>query len=415
MRGGRLRGRQIVVLIVALGILIEIPLLGYVLTRNDGNATVVAPSDSTSGGSLRGLTLHPVAGTFKPDNTTLTGCADQRCYEQAYGNIAYRQGPKAAFTLVQKQFGAGADPSCHRIVHAIGAASLARNEGNVAKTFAEGAATCWSGYYHGVLERAFVKVRSFTADALGDKARSLCTDPGVRASRWLTFQCLHGLGHGLMITTAYQLPLSLKVCKRLQTHWDRSSCKGGVFMENVLTSYGGQSPWVRDDDLLYPCTVVAEEDKYNCYQQAGTRILRVIGEDWEATAELCAEAEADYTGICFRSYGQNASVRASRSPRPTVATCAIAKPYGGEPDCIRAAASDIAGAVGARGGARLCEIASVEVRGTCYHAIGRMIGNLHLTRPAREAACRAITGSARFLAECVRGSRRTVAAPEIVR
>ncbi len=410
----RLTGRRLLFFIVALGILIEIPLAFYILGRDGSGPRVVQGQPGLGGAST--LPLHPIAGTFKPDGRKLANCSDQACFEQAYGNVAYHQGAKAAIALVERQFAAGADPNCHRIVHAVGAASLARNEGNVARTFAEGSSTCWSGYYHGVLERAFVNVRSYDPDALGAKSRGLCSDQQVRASSWLSYQCLHGLGHGLMITTGYRLPLSLKVCKRLATAWDRTSCKGGVFMENILTSYGGQSPWVRDDDPLYPCNWVAREDKYTCYQQATTRILRVVGLDWQKVAQTCAEVEDDWATTCFGSFGQNASVVAVRRPAKILKTCAVTRPYGGEAECIRYAAMDIAGTYsGGKEAAVLCETSSPELRGRCYEAIGLMLRHLRTTKAERRAECRSITSVQRYVAQCDRGTTRKSTIPGLAR
>jgi hypothetical protein len=412
VRRARLRVWHWVALIVALAVLVEIPLVAYILTRDDEPSFAIETNADASRGATDTLPLHPMAGNFEPDDTTIAGCTQQTCYEQAYGNIAFREGPKAALALVEKQYAGGADPNCHRIVHVIGAAALTRNDGNVARTFAEGSSTCWSGYYHGVLERAFLEVESFDADTLGAKSRSLCADRQVRASSWLSYQCLHGLGHGLMITTGYRLPLSLDVCRRLATDWDRTSCKGGVFMENFLTSYGGQSPWVRDDDPLYPCNWVAEGDKYTCYQQATTRIIRVVGLDWEKIAQTCTGAEPNWIDTCFGSFGQNASVQGFRKPEAIVATCAVARPYGGEQECIRYAAMDIAGTYsGGKEAAALCEISAVDLRGDCYEAIGHMLRYLRSTNAERRTECRALTSDERHVSRCISGTTKTATIP----
>jgi hypothetical protein len=412
MRRGRLRGWHLVVLIVVLAVLVEIPLVAYILTRGDDASVAIETNGNASETATSTLPLHPTAVKFEPDDTTLAECTEQTCYEQAYGNIAYREGPEAAFAVVERQYPGGADPDCHRIVHMIGAAALTRNDGNVAKTFAEGSSTCWSGYYHGVLVRAFQDVHSFDADALGAKSRSLCSDQQVRESPWLSYQCLHGLGHGLMITTGYELPLSLDVCRGLETDWDQTSCKGGVFMENFVTSFGSQSPWVRNDDPLYPCNWVDEGDKYTCYQQATTRIIRVVGLDWEKIAQACAGAEPRWIDTCFGSFGQNASVQGSREPERIVATCAIARPHGGEQECIRYAAMDVAGTYsGGKEAAVLCDRSAAELRGVCYEAIGRMLRYLRSTTAERRAECRALTSDERLVARCIAGTTKTAAIP----
>ena len=411
-----MRGRYLVFVIVAAGILIEIPLIGYFLSRsNEPSSAAITTRNSLPAGSSS-LPLHPVAGKFKPDHTTLASCTEQTCFEQAYGNIAYYQGPKAAFALIEKQYAGGADPSCHRVVHMVGAATLARNHGNVARTFAEGSSLCWSGYYHGVLERAFANVKSYDAKSLAAKSRALCSDPQVRASSWLTYQCLHGLGHGLMITTGLQLPLSLNVCRLLHGAWDQTACKGGVFMENFITSYGGKSPYVRDDDPLYPCDWVREADKYTCYQQATTRIIRVVGTDWAKIAKICSRAERRWVTTCFGSLGQNASSLGFRKPSNIIRTCAFARPYGGERECIRYAAMDIAGTYsGGTQASRLCTRASADLRGSCYEAIGRMLRHLRNTPTARRNECRSIAARTTYVAQCEAGSTKQASIPGLTR
>ncbi|TFH19625.1 MAG: hypothetical protein E4H03_13545, partial [Myxococcales bacterium] len=181
-------------------------------------------------GSIGGM-FHPVAGEFEPDTTTLEDCrADTGCLMQAFGNIAYRRGPKPALALFEERL--ATDPevekNCHRIVHTIGSAAFKRYRGSVARTFSQGSATCVSGYYHGILERAFLGISS-TAHLVA-VARSLCAGGDLRRRGFLDYQCRHGLGHGLMIQTGYDLPLTLSVCARLGTGWDRKACASGSFM-----------------------------------------------------------------------------------------------------------------------------------------------------------------------------------------
>jgi hypothetical protein len=219
-----------------------------------------------------------------------------------------------------------------------------------------------------------------------------------------------------MITTGLQLPLSLDVCRELNGLWEQTSCKGGVFMENFVTSYGGQSPYVRDDDPLYPCDWVAEIDKYTCYQQATTRIIRVVGLDWDKIAAICAQAERKWITTCFGSFGQNVSVNNSRDPGEIIPTCAVARKYGGERECIRYAAMDIAGTYsGGKEAAVLCDKASAPLRGSCFEAIGRMLRHLRSTVPQRQAACREITSNASYIAQCLSGSTKTSSIPGLTR
>jgi hypothetical protein len=391
-----------------------VPLAGAiaaaVLLLSGGDESERAAAGGSGGGVREALPLHPVAGTFAPDETALVDCGDgdQLCYEQAFGNIAYYDGPKASLDLFDAAIADGGpvEKGCHRIAHAIGSASLARNDGNVARTFAEGRASCWSGYYHGVLERALVDVKDYSVASLGAVARDLCDDAEVREIRWLLYQCIHGLGHGLMIATGYDLPRSLDTCERLSSNWDRTSCKGGVFMENISTSYGVRSKWVKGaEDPVYPCQVVEEDDKLYCYLMVTSHVLRVLDWDWGRTAEICSQVEVGWVDTCFQSFGRDASGSTRQSPERILELCAVAAPYGGEDNCISAAAKDMT-ANYARGteAAGLCEQAPAEHRGGCYYAIGSIMGSFRATDAEREADCRALTKDERLVTQCLRGA-----------
>ena len=344
---------------------------------------------------------HPVAGTFQPDNTTLEECGeDGGCYEQAFGNLAYESGPKLAMarfaTLMAQR--KPVESNCHRIAHTIGSAALARFDGNVAETFAAGASTCWSGYYHGVLERAFVGAGSFAE--LGRRARRLCDDAGIRSTTWMAYQCVHGLGHGLMIQTGYALPSSLEICDRLATDWDRTSCHGGVFMENISSSYGVRSKWIRDDDPVYPCPAVKEQYKLYCYLMVTSRILELNGYDFPDAAARCARVERNWVSTCYQSLGRDASGHTRQDPQQILAICTGAAP--GASDCIYGAARDMT-ANYARGdeAAGLCRIVPITDRPRCYNGIGTIVASFGGEQATRKACA---TVAAAYVRDCLEGA-----------
>ena len=389
--------------IAALGLLgfaaLAVAALAVAVIANGGSGA--APPQATA------LPLHPVAGNFKPDDTTLLECSTSTCFEQAFGNIAYREGPKVALALFDDRIAKSGDNSeCHRIAHAIGAASLTRYGGDVARTFAEGSSSCFSGYYHGVLERSLAKVKSYKPAVLGRVVRGLCKELRSRAVAWPGYHCLHGLGHGLMITTGYSLPLSLDVCNRLSTDWDRTACKSGAFMENISTSYGVRSRWLRDDDPVYPCNWVARDDKLKCYEIVTSRILPVVDWDWDKTAQMCASVEKGWASACFRSLGRDAAGTTKFEADEIVERCAFARPYGGEGSCIAGAALATTGAfTSAERSSVLCSTVPMDFRDRCYYAIGAVLRHFTGTSVEREADCRSITTNRRYLARCISGTR----------
>ena len=95
--------------------------------------------------------------------------------------------------------------------------------------------TCNSGYYHGVLQ---VALAGLPRNVVVKKSQHLCSAPAVNTEEFLLYQCVHGLGHGLMIYSGDDLPWSLRTCHKLLTDFDRVSCTGGVFMQNLDTTMG---------------------------------------------------------------------------------------------------------------------------------------------------------------------------------
>ena len=389
--------------------------LGAVAVVGAGTAAALAlrggdpPSDPAHGAGDATVNPHPVAGNFKPNGTELADCRaeDARCYEQAFGNLAYERGPKEAMAAFDRAMRTerAVEAGCHRIAHTIGSAALARFDGNVAKAFALGSASCWSGYYHGILERAFTGVSG--VDELGQAARRVCDDPDIRQTTFLAYQCVHGLGHGLMIRSGYDVPFSLSICDRLATDWDQTSCTGGVFMENISSTYGVKSKWLRDDDPVYPCPVVKERHKLYCYLMVTSRMNELNGFDWAKTADACRGVERDWVATCFESYGRDASGFTRQDPDAVARICALAKRHAAS--CVYGAARDMtSNYANGRRASQLCRLVDRPVRAQCYYGIGTILGNLAAGERDRRSSCLAVTPGA-YMKSCLAGAGVRVA------
>jgi cytochrome c553 len=354
-------------------------------------------SGEDAGGAAEGIAaIKP----FKPNTQRLEGCLDADCRRQAFGNVAFREGPKPALQLFQEKL--REDPveaDCHRIAHTIGAASLQHHDGNVGRALAEGNGICASGYYHGLLEW---KLAGVPKDEVASVARNVCNQTRSISSSFVYYQCVHGLGHGLMLYTRYDLPGALRLCHRLATDFDRVSCSGGVFMENQQSSYGITSPWLKKDDLLYPCGMVSDADKTYCYLLVTSQILPRVGWNWKKTADWCRRSEEGFVDLCFQSYGRDASGNSRQDPAKARALCANAG--SGERECIFGAVRDILNTDPSDlGAARLCELAKPDHRSYCAFGIGSIVAVKHSAPAAKRDDCRRFLPG-RYFADCLRGA-----------
>jgi hypothetical protein len=351
--------------------------------------------------------FHPIAGRFDPDRTKLGDChgGDMRCFEQAFGNLAYRSGPKPALELFDRRIALDKTVAidCHRIAHMIGSAALAYFRGNVAQAYSHGSATCASGYFHGILERAFASVHSEAG--LVHAARTLCRGAGVRRRGFLDYQCTHGLGHGLMIQTGYDLPTALSVCGHLQTRWDEVSCTGGVFMENGSTVYGMRSPWLKQTDPIYPCAAVGLRDRASCYLRVTTQILRINHFDWGDTARRCRAIGPRWQTYCFRSYGRDAANFVGGNAAKVLHLCAVTRGWAGQ--CLYGAARSVADHdARAPRAAAMCSGAPNGEKPSCFAGVGVVVGLLHPSDASRLQACRSLASP--YVAACLGAARAEV-------
>lgn len=213
---------------------------------------------------------------------------------------------------------------CHPVVHAIGRETY-RLKGNIHDSFSACDQTCHSGCYHGSVERFLRGDELYSqtdkhpsAAELKQKAALAC-DPNIPAR--LRFQCLHGLGHALMFFSRYRLLPSLEACDALPEDWSRSSCYGGVFMENVFNA----TPESRDlspTDFHYPCNKVDTRHRGECYVMQTSRMIE-MGLATDEIFQECGKA-GDFRGQCMLSVGRDLSneVRTGRT-RAAAQKCEI--------------------------------------------------------------------------------------------
>jgi mono/diheme cytochrome c family protein len=356
--------------------------------------------------SESGTTKPSLVVAFKPDGRSLGDCqeGDAGCYIQAFGNLAYKDGPKVALGELARDIETtpAVEQVCHPIAHVIGAASLLHFDGNTGKALAEGDPTCGSGFYHGVLQS---KLAGVPKSRVASVARTVCSGVRSQSSFFVYYQCVHGLGHGLMLYTRDDLPAALKLCHRLADDFDRVSCTGGVFMENQQPSFGGRSKWLRDDEPLYPCNIVSRFDKLYCYLMVTSQILPRNNWNWKATANLCRQSEADFVAYCFQSYGRDASGSSRQEPAAIRRICAQAG--SGQRECVFGAVRDILNnQPNDPRGKQLCEMVGTAFRPYCFFGIGTMIATQYGTPADREKACRGVA-SGEALKQCVTGAAGT--------
>jgi len=279
------------------------------------NSAAFAQQSTPSASSL------PAAQAIKSCLNNIRGA---ECLDQLFGEALKQHSTLELMQLIQRL--ENEDPEirrdCHPVVHAIGRETY-RIKGNIHDSFAACDQTCHSGCYHGSVERflrgekLYAEVGRHPSTAELKQKAALACDPKLPVR--LRFQCLHGLGHALMFFSRYQLLPSLQACDALPEDWSRSSCYGGVFMENVFNA----TPESRDlspIDYHYPCNKLAHQYRSECYVMQTSRMTE-LGLATERIFEECDRA-GEYRRQCMLSVGRDLSndVRLGNS-RETAQKC----------------------------------------------------------------------------------------------
>lgn len=319
----------------------------------------------------------------------------------------------------------------HAYAHAIGLAAFTTPE-EVGEVFATCTPAYQSGCYHGVIQSYFVDHAAAHGDHLDEATvDGLCeAQRGDQDDQWLLFQCAHGMGHGLLMLSGHHLPSALELCDLVSDPWERESCYGGAFMENIVhvtmphhgtgrppaaptssQEHGDHAamaqtvaersdfPPLKKEDPFYPCTVL--EDRYlpACYQMQTSAVLYFNGQNLEATARLCGTVPEAVRPTCFQSLGRDISSITLQDHQRAMRLCAIA-PDDYEPWCHIGYAKNLVDVTAdADDGFEYCRLLPAgESKRTCYVAIGEQIWVLTDSNERRIEMCRSAEDG--FVAAC---------------
>ncbi len=292
---------------------------------------------------------------------------DYACYQKRYRELVLGSGVEAAFVELKDEHTKDefVRDNCHQLTHVIGRAA-AELYGDLPTTYGWGDGFCMAGYYHGAMEAVVAKIG---ADQILQVADTLCSEMGERQRHsFLHYDCAHGLGHGFMGVLGNELFESLEACDALMDGWEREHCYNGVFMENLPDSDNRSHPskYLKEDQPLYPCTVVEDRYKTQCYQKQTSYALKTQDRDFAKVFELCSTVEDAYRPTCYQSLGRDASGNSSSDVAKTRAACMQGQDYEARSNCVIGAVKDFISYYHSdRQASELCESFEADLREVC--------------------------------------------------
>jgi hypothetical protein len=299
-----------------------------------------------------------------------------KCYKNELTSIINQHNPESAVAFLKQQYNSVpfVKSDCHQLMHVVGRAGYAKY-GNLAQAFAHGDQYCWSGYYHGIMEEV-TKEKGY--DYVFKHATAICQPIAKQYGEgsFNDYNCIHGLGHGFMEVENEDLFASLKSCDSTGSDWNKSSCYGGVFMQNIMNVQGPEGEelanykYLKADDPMYPCDAV--EDKYQgqCYLMQTSFALQMDNYDFSKVFAQCAAINPKYVDTCYQSAGRDASGQSISDIEKTKATCLLGPDLDSQTNCTIGAVKDFVSYFhDDKHGYDLCAVMPADIAQTCNDTV----------------------------------------------
>ena len=392
---------------------------GYATVRMNINPFRAEPAAALADSTALALTTYNRCGK-------LSGESKIDCYSKTLDSLAATGEVRRAMATLARLGALDVDVrrDGHVYAHGIGITAGKRG-GDVATTFAMCDESNQSGCYHGVIQAYFAAMKTIGPA----EVNSLCDAfRGPQADRWLRFQCVHGTGHGLTMIYGHDLPKALAGCDYLNDDWDRRSCYGGAFMENIVNATMPHHPAhglglhsamamegmdhraeehfkaIDPKDPLYPCSIMADRYLVACYEMQTSIMLYLNHGDMSAAAKICDRAPGNMKYVCYQSLGRDISSYSLQNHAVAIRMCSLGNvKY--QPWCYVGLVKNFIDLNAKAGdGLLLCrELTSESNKIKCYEAVGEEVGTLRSDTAARRTMC--APSEPVYLDACLFGAR----------
>ncbi len=205
---------------------------------------------------------------------------------------AQKEGADSTYQVLKQRFPQN-EAAAHDLAHIIGQVAFEQKK-------LPGISLCDTFYnygcYHGFIE-TFLAQKGL--EAVGEIEKT-CFDLGYVHSP----SCLHGIGHGLMINSSYNLEKALDDCNRLKES-SRIYCFDGVFMERIVASMQDPQnrPKLTEERLDEPCQTIATIYKNQCWRNQVTLWFTYYQNNPAKITARCQKLDLEYQPTCLESIG----------------------------------------------------------------------------------------------------------------
>jgi hypothetical protein len=268
---------------------------------------------------LVGLYVSYSLGMYKHTVSVVPESAQSlRAAKEKWKEVIQKDGPERAYASFKTEAeNITIEGSAHNQAHAFGEA-LYELEG------LSGLSTCDSSFEFGCYHSFFgVAVAALGIGVLPEFDQACKTKYGD-----MNLPCQHGIGHGVMVYTDYDLVKGLELCETI-SDLPTGGCSSGVFMEyNFHTmAEDGNPAYLREktDNVYAPCDTLPTRFQASCYLEQVQWWQGIFKGDFRHIGQLCAALPplSDIYDACYHGIGNYGAAQADLLFDDIVQTCSL--------------------------------------------------------------------------------------------
>ena len=231
-----------------------------------------------------------------------------------FTNLANQKGAKLAFEVL-KETNLPPNTDLHLLGHVVGNV-LYKQMGS------DGIKICTEDFRNACSHSIVVGLFTDKGEEALNEIKQACKKaPGGTGAYTM---CFHGLGHGILAYTSYDLPQAIGICQKTNGQAETTQCISGTIMEIISGGDHDKALWGKKrqeylfaDNPFYPCKAdfMPDVGKHLCYNYLTPYLWEAVGgslnnpteSDFSKSFALCNLIPADdqkYQSSCFGGFGK---------------------------------------------------------------------------------------------------------------
>jgi hypothetical protein len=280
---------------------------------------------------------------------------------------------------------------CHEIGHHLGM-WLNAYVGDPVEALELAKQQCGGSIFHGIIQN-YLQIQKFKNVSLNDiDIHEICSKYKNNPSFINRWQCLHGLGHGLIDIYDYDTQSAVSRCDEFEPGLEQISCSKGVFMQNVVHYTDTGNGDFDENDLFYPCNASPSKYRPPCYHYQITYmafksggITVQIPDAFDICDDISPEEEIKY---CYYGMGRQMQARAYLDWDRALFLCQLGDKKDLHSYCIEGMLMTLVnGNTNPSAGFFFCKSLPLEFKNTCYDGLGKWITMLSSDHDERQNLC----------------------------